>query len=108
VLIEILKPFKAEFPDGIQALRAGQFIELPDGLGARFVERATYRVRQIPIVAGQTLIWWRSVLDVERGPVLVEGVLDDNGQMWIWFEYEGIPHLLRTSLISRVGPVKEK
>jgi hypothetical protein len=45
------------------------------------------------------LIYWQSMDGVIRGPAVVRGILEDQGQTWCWFTHNGIEFLLDAQLV---------
>jgi len=51
------------------------------------------------------LIHWRGLDGTTRGPALLRGTFQDQGQVWAWFTLGGIEYLIRAELIVTVhGP----
>jgi len=50
------------------------------------------------------LIHWQGMDGVTRGPAVVRGTLDDHGQTWCWFTFDGTDHLTDVRLIVKCEP----
>lgn len=47
-------------------------------------------------------IYWESANGTTRGPAVVAGVFEADGQPWVWFTEGGTEHLLNSRMIVRI------
>jgi hypothetical protein len=54
-------------------------------------------------------IYWQSQSDGKtKGPAIVDGTFQDRGTVWVWFTYEGIEHLMSSTLIVKLEPTDRR
>ena len=104
--IEALTKITVRTSQGDVELRPGQHIDLPDAVAKRLLERAKGKVRAITTTASPDLrpgsvIPWYSRDGKECGLAVVEGTFQDQGDLWVWFTYDGTEYITKASCLTR-------